>query len=238
MQNKTTEKIIIDKLKLITLQRLGCSERAIIDKVFYDKFTSQNDSLIDTLLESLTDVKSFSNWGGSRENSGRKSSNNNNINQDEKTKLIKSSCVNQVVDKDKEIDKDKIKNNRYGECKNVLLTEEQYKNLSELDNFDLALEKLDTWLGTSGSKNRNKNHYAYFKSNSWVWKDLKPKQTETEETVFIDEHTQIDETMPEFNDMTYDECCRAFEWLQEKMYCQSLSKSKFVEIVRKFKEIK
>ena len=181
MQNKTTEKIIIDKLKLITLQRLGCSERAIIDKVFYDKFTSQNDSLIDTLLESLTDVKSFSNWGGSRENSGRKSSNNNNINQDEKIKLIKSRCFNQVVDKDKDkdkdIDKEKIKNNKYGECKNVLLTEEQYNKLSaENDNFGLAVEKLDTWLGTSGSKNRNKNHYAYFKSNSWVWKDLKTRE--------------------------------------------------------------
>ena len=73
--------------------------------------------------------------------------------------------------------KNKIKNNRYGECKNVLLTEEQYKRLSEEnDNLDLAIEMLDTWLGTSGGKNRNKNHYAYFKSNSWVWKDLKKKE--------------------------------------------------------------
>lgn len=177
MQNKTTEKIIIDKIKLMTLQRLGCPEKAIVDKVFYNKFTSQNDTLIDMLLESLIDEKSFANWGGSRENSGRKSNKNNNINQDEKTKLIKLSCFNQVVDKDKEIDKDKIKNNRYGECKNVLLTEEQYNKLiAENDNFDLAVERLDTWLGTSGSKYRNKNHYAYFKSNSWVWKDLKKKE--------------------------------------------------------------
>ena len=71
----------------------------------------------------------------------------------------------------------RIKNNRYGECKNVLLTEEQYNKLiAENDNFDLAVERLDTWLGTSGSKYRNKNHYAYFKSNSWVWKDLKKKE--------------------------------------------------------------
>ena len=71
----------------------------------------------------------------------------------------------------------RIKNNRYGECKNVLLTEEQYnKLLAEKDNFDLAVEILDTWLGTSGSKYKNKNHYAYFKSNSWVWKDLKKKE--------------------------------------------------------------
>lgn len=80
-------------------------------------------------------------------------------------------------DKNKDKDKDKIKNNRYGECKNVLLTEEQYNKLiAENDNFDLAVERLDTWLGTSGSKYKNKNHYAYFKSNSWVWKDLKKKE--------------------------------------------------------------
>lgn len=73
--------------------------------------------------------------------------------------------------------KGKIKNNRYGECKNVLLTEEQYQKLSsENKNLDLAIEKLDTWLGTSGGKNRNKNHYAYFKSNSWVWQNLKEKE--------------------------------------------------------------
>lgn len=185
MQNNKTEKIIIDKVKLITLQRLGCSEKAIIDKIIYGKFCSQNDELIDLLLSSLTDEKTFSNWGGSRENSGRKHQKNNNLNQDEnqleKIKLIKSSCINQLVDKDKdkdkEIDRDKIKNNRYGECKNVLLTEEQYnKLLSENDNFDLAIEKLDTWLGTSGSKYKNKNHYAYFKSNSWVWSDLRKKE--------------------------------------------------------------
>ena len=103
MQNNKTEKIIVDKLKLVTLQRLGCSEKAIIDKILYGNFTSQNDELIDTLLSSLTDEKSFSNWGGSRENSGRKPKKINNINQDEKIKLIKSSCFNQVVDKDKDI---------------------------------------------------------------------------------------------------------------------------------------
>lgn len=80
--------------------------------------------------------------------------------------------IEEVIEK-----KGKIKNNRYGECKNVLLTEEQYQKLSaENKNLDLAIEKLDTWLGTSGGKNRNKNHYAYFKSNSWVWQNLKEKE--------------------------------------------------------------
>lgn len=69
-----------------------------------------------------------------------------------------------------------IKYNYYGELKNVKLTPEEYNLLkSKYDNLDEAIEKLDTWLGTSGSKNKNKDHYAYFKSNSWVWENLKPK---------------------------------------------------------------
>ena len=83
--------------------------------------------------------------------------------------------VNLLKDKDK--DKDKVKNkvkvndnNKYGELKNVCLSEDQYNTLSEkYDNLDDAIEVLDTWLGTSGSKHKNKNHFAYFKANSWVW---------------------------------------------------------------------
>lgn len=59
---------------------------------------------------------------------------------------------------------------KLGELGNVSLTDEQYKTLSErYSNIDDAIEVLDTWLGTSGSKHKNKNHFAYFKSNSWVW---------------------------------------------------------------------
>lgn len=67
-------------------------------------------------------------------------------------------------------------NNKYicfGELKNVRLTQEEYEKLSgQYSNIDQAIEKLDTWLGTSGSKYKNKPHYAYFKSNSWVWENL------------------------------------------------------------------
>ena len=82
--------------------------------------------------------------------------------------------------KENKIKQNKIKQNNnnkynyYGELKNVKLTEEEYnKLLADHSNLDLAIEKLDTWLGTSGSKNKNKPHYAYFKSNSWVWDGLK-----------------------------------------------------------------
>lgn len=71
------------------------------------------------------------------------------------------------------IKENKIKQNKtkqYGELGNVNLTEEEYEALkANHSNLDNAIEVLDTWLGTSGSKNKGKNHYAYFKSNSWVW---------------------------------------------------------------------
>ena len=154
------------------------------------------------------------------------------------------------MDKDnllKDKDKDKNKNNNninlnnninihYGELKNVMLTQEQFDKLSaEHKNLNQAIEKLDTWLGTSGRKNKNRNHYAYFKSNSWVWENLKETEQKQEAEVFIDEKTRIDENIPEFNDMTFEECEKAHRWLNEKMYCQSLPRSKFIEIVRKFK---
>ena len=69
--------------------------------------------------------------------------------------------------------KENIKYIYFGELKNVRLTQEEYEKLSEqYSNLDQAIEKLDTWLGTSGSKYKNKPHYAYFKSNSWVWENL------------------------------------------------------------------
>lgn len=85
------------------------------------------------------------------------------------------------IKEEKEIHKEKENNNRYGELKNVILTQEQYETLTEkYPNLDMAIEKLDTWLGTSGSKNKNKNHFAYFKSNSWVWENLPKGEVKTQ----------------------------------------------------------
>ncbi len=82
----------------------------------------------------------------------------------------------------------KEKSERYGELKNVRLSKEQYELLKEKhSNIDEAIELVDTWLGTSGSKNKNKNHYAYFKSNSWVWDRVKPAQQSNESGDWLDE---------------------------------------------------
>lgn len=83
---------------------------------------------------------------------------------------INSKSSNKIKENKTKQNKIKEKNNIYGELNNVLLTQEQYNTLSEkYDNLNDAIEVLDTWLGTSGSKHKNKNHFAYFKSNSWVW---------------------------------------------------------------------
>lgn len=80
--------------------------------------------------------------------------------------------------KDKDVDKEekemvKEKATRFGELGYVRLTDEQYTTLKQkYSDLDAAIEVLDTWLGTTGSKHRNKNHYAYFKQNSWVWERL------------------------------------------------------------------
>ena len=98
-----------------------------------------------------------------------------------------SKCSNKI--KENKIKQNKIKENNYGELLNVRLTEEQYNYLKEKNtNLDEAIEVLDTWLGTSGSKNKNKNHYAYFKANSWVWERVKPKQENKCDTSWLDKY--------------------------------------------------
>ena len=82
----------------------------------------------------------------------------------------------------------------FGTLKNVILTEKQYSELKEKHpNLDDGIEELDTWLGKnskSAKEARGKNHYAYFKSNSWVWErvgNLKP----TEKSNVADEDSNL-----------------------------------------------
>ena len=105
----------------------------------------------------------------------------------------------------------KDKDKKYGELKNVRLTESQYKELYEkYNNLNLAIEKLDTWLGTSGSKNKNKNHYAYFKSNSWVWQNLQEKPDA------FDLYTQLDKRKREETSRLARAAERTMEELRQK----------------------
>lgn len=105
----------------------------------------------------------------------------NNIEKQSKTILLnnQNNSFNNE-NKNKNVNKNDNNNEKYGELGNVRLTSEQYNTLkTKHSNINDAIEVLDTWLGTSGSKNKNKNHYAYFKENSWVWErvgNLKPNE--------------------------------------------------------------
>lgn len=102
MQTRATKKIIIDATKLETLLRLGCPEKVITDYIIHNKIIKQEDELINTILESLLDRKTFSNWGGNRNPTGKNQHKNKELGQVDLNHLD-----GQVVDKDK--DKDKIK---------------------------------------------------------------------------------------------------------------------------------
>ena len=237
MQYKNATKIIIDKRKLDILLRLGCPDKQILELIKTGEFTKTGDSLVDETLECLLDVKCFRNWGGSRENSGRKSNNSNKLNQvdfqDEKQdeKQDENHLVNQDIFQVVDIDKDiyNINNNKI--FKKPTLEEVKAYCLERKNNVDA-----ERWLNyyTSNGWKVGKNPMKDWKAAVRTW-ESKEKPKKTQETVFIDENMRIDEDMSEFKDMTFDACCKASEWLLQNMYCQTLAKDKFVEIVRKFK---
>lgn len=102
MQYKKNVKIIIDKRKLDILLRLNCDKNIILDAIIYNKINLTGDELIDENLETLVDIKEFNNWGGKRNNSGRKK---NNQVENQLENQLDYQEYNQVVDID--IDKDK-----------------------------------------------------------------------------------------------------------------------------------
>lgn len=235
MQYKNATKLIIDKRKLDILLRLGCPDKQLLEIIKTGEFTKTGDSLIDETLDCLVDIKSFSNWGGSRENSGRKSSKNNDINQDENhlENQVENHLANQdmfqVVDIDKDKDIYNINNNKI--FKKPTLEEVKAYCLERKNNVDA-----DRWLNyyTSNGWKVGKNPMKDWKAAVRTW-ERKEKPQKVEEKILIDESMRIDEDMPEFKDMTFEACCKASEWLLQNMYCQTLAKDKFVEIVRKFK---
>ena len=89
------------------------------------------------------------------------------------------------------------KNLRFGEGQRVWLTEEQYNTLNaKYEDLDKAIEKMDTWLETSatGRKNKNRNHYWYFKKDSWVWGDNGATAKKIRRPQDVDELPQMDGT--------------------------------------------
>lgn len=106
MYNKNV-KIVIDKRKLETLIRLGVSDKDLLSVITTQSFEPTGDELIDDYLSTLVDVKEFTNWGGSRKNSGRKSKNNQVDFQVEKQDALNLADKDIYIDNNIRIDKNK-----------------------------------------------------------------------------------------------------------------------------------
>lgn len=147
-------------------------------------------SIFNLLAKSIVWKEFSNNYGGKRINSGRKSTNEkmkkseinhleNQVENQVENHLeiqVANQDTFQVVDIDK--DKDNIKNKliNYGELKKVCLTSDEYEKLKAKygDLLEPAIEKLDGWIATTTKKIKKGSHYAYFKSDSWVWENLRP----------------------------------------------------------------
>ena len=147
-------------------------------------------SIFNLLAKSIVWKEFSNNYGGKRINSGRKSTNEkmkkseinhleNQVENQVENHLeiqVANQDTFQVVDIDK--DKDNIKNKliNYGELKKVCLTSDEYEKLKTKygDLLEPAIEKLDGWIATTTKKIKKGSHYAYFKSDSWVWENLRP----------------------------------------------------------------
>ncbi len=146
MQYKNTQKIVIDKRKLEILLRLNCPKENIYEAIVNNKIIYTDDELINDNLESFVDIKIFDNWGGARNGSGRKPSNNKKKNQDENQLENQDANQdvnqepNQVVDKDIDIDKDiyidNLFNNFYNKYPN------KKSKTKALISFKKALKKV------------------------------------------------------------------------------------------------
>ena len=144
MQYKNSQKIIIDKRKLDILIRLGDYDKQILELIKTGEFTKTGDNLVDDTLECLLDVKSFSNWGGKRENAGRPHKNQD---ENQLDNHLENQDAIQVVDKDKDI---YIYNNRpvdnvdnFSE-KKVLIEEGKFHIDETMPEYkDLLWERMD-----------------------------------------------------------------------------------------------
>ena len=114
MQNKTNTKIIIDKLKLDTLCRLGCSDEVLLKLIKTGIYEPTGDSLVDQYLESLLTVKTFDNWGGLRKKQAKNHLDSQLDKQDDNH--LDSQLADKDKDKDRDKDRDKGKYIVYNKC--------------------------------------------------------------------------------------------------------------------------
>ena len=156
---------------------------SVSDSYYMNQISNMGKCILELLSKNIIWKEFSNNYGGRRARSGRKSKNQPVIPQ-----------ANLSVS-----EKPKDKTISLGELGNVKLTQEQYNILKEKYSapvLNFAIDKLDTWLGTTGTKHNTKNHYAYFKANSWVWEGAPTE----EQVVAEQEHIEDSKKTEEFYD--------------------------------------
>jgi hypothetical protein len=93
------------------------------------------------------------------------------------------------LDKEKDIKNNKVVRHKYGEYKNVLLSDEDYSKLINEFPYDYMerIERLSEYMASTGKS--YKNHLATIRN--WAKKDVKTDKPKTEYNRFMDELKDI-----------------------------------------------
>ena len=170
MQYKNSVKIVIDKRKFEMAIRLGCDDKLLLEVIKNGFTTPTGDALLDELLETMIDVKEFSNWGGTRKNAGRKSRLNQDDNQLENQDENQDDCQLEDKDKDKDIDIDnyifkgeiiKLNKKDYSNWERAYPELNLYAELLQRDLYLKTLPEADRkkWFITTAKYLMNQNEF-------------------------------------------------------------------------------
>lgn len=251
MQTRKSKKIIIDAVKLETLIRLGCPQDVIYKAITENKITKQGDELIDTLLESLIDIREFTNWGGNHNPTGKNQYSKNNILGQVDHQVDRGQDIGQVVDKDKDLDNKIIK-----DLKEKEINKEKEKRFSKP-----SIDEIKSYCLERNNEVDPERFFNFYESKGWKignspmkdWKAAvrtweakeKPKQTISKMETLGDKMIKIevgefylDNLMPEYKEetqgLTDDECEKLWQWIYDKFLGQTLPQSKIRDIIRSF----
>jgi hypothetical protein len=158
MRYKNSIKLIIDKRKLDTLMRLNCPIEILINLILKNELKLTGDELIDDNLESLIEIKQFSNWGGNRKGAGRPIKNqleNQDENQDGNQDII------QVGDKDKDIDKDIDKLSNSIDIDNIT-------NIKDKKFKKPTIEEIKQYCLERGNSIDSEHFYNHYETIGWM----------------------------------------------------------------------
>lgn len=172
-------KINLKKGQLMTGRKKISLETGINEsKIFRLLKLFENEHLIEQQTNHQYSIITILSYDKAIDNEQR---NEQGMNNERTTNEQRMNTTKELIKKDKKEKKDiySEKNKKsYGEFANVLLTDEQYKKLSEIycQHTSEAIETLSTYIESSGKK--YKSHYAVLGKHNWVYKKLVKEEEE------------------------------------------------------------